>query len=416
MVQDFIILFFLLVFSGLISGSEVAFFSLNIPSLKKNKGAYIEKILQLLSKPKRLLATILISNNFINIGIVIISIPLTNILFENIENDYLRFLVDVGIVSFLILFFGEILPKIYANKNNLFCAKFMAFPLLILDKYILFWMTIPMSKITGSVEKRLYSKKKISIQQISEAFELTSKKDTTSKEHEILQKITLFGNIETKKIMCPRIDVFALSISQTTEEIIPIIIKNGYSRIPVYQDNLDTIKGILHIKDLLPNLYDKNAEWQSYIQPPYYVPENKKLDDLLKEFQLKKKHLAIVVDEYGGTSGIITLEDIIEQIVGDINDEFDTDKLSNATYTKINDKVYIIDGKISLFEMYEILKINNTEPFEIAKKETETLAGFILEVIKRFPDEGEEIQFQDITFKIQSIIGKRINKIKVTLK
>jgi len=411
----FIILFFSLIISALVSGAEIAFFSLDKAFLEmEQKDKRTKRILKLLDDPKKLLATILVTNNFINVAIVLLSLPIIDILFKNIENDYLKFFLEIGLVTFLILLFGEILPKIYAKRNNLFFSKMMSIPLTIISKYILFWIIYPMGALTKGIEKVFNKKNKaLSMNQISQALEMTSKKGTTKEENKILKGIISFGDIETRQVMCPRIDVFAIPEKDSLKKVIEFVRKKGFSRIPVYKESMDAITGILYVKDLLPHIHKKSLKWETLLKKPYYVPENKKLTDLLKEFQQNKIHLAIVVDEYGGTSGIITLEDIIEQIVGEITDEFDNNK--DFTYKKIDDKNYIVDAKINLKEIYNILKIKDTSLFENNKKEAETLAGFILELVQRFPEIGEEIYFQNFIFKIKTVDKKRIKRVQITI-
>ena len=329
-VFSFALLFLLLLCSALISGAEVALFSLKRNDVEEGleqKSKRIEIIAKLLESPKKLLATILVANNFINIAIVILFAFLGDLIFESITNPQIKFLVEVVVVTFLILLFGEILPKIYASRNNLKFATFMAYPLKVLD-VILSPISLPMRSVTIGIHNKLGKQKSnLSVDQLSQALELTSQEDTTTEEHKILKGIVSFGNTDTKQVMRPRIDIFALKIEQKYLEIMPEIIENGYSRIPVYRDNMDTIEGILYVKDLLPYIDRKQFDWTTLLREPFFVPENKKLDDLMAEFQEKKVHLAVVVDEYGGTSGLISLEDIIEEIVGDISDEFDDEDL-----------------------------------------------------------------------------------------
>ena len=284
-----ILLILLLITSGLISGSEVAFFSLtkeqlNSKSDKKSRQMHI--IQKMLQNPKRLLATILITNNFINIAIVLLFASFGEHLFNQIENTFIVLLIEIGVITFLILFFGEILPKVYANRNAMIFSQAIAFPVYIIDRYFLFFLTIPLSRITRFMESRLGQKNsEFSIDKLSQALELTSEEETTKEEHKILQGIVNFGNIETKQVMCPRIDVFALSVDMDMETIVPLILENGFSRVPVYTDNLDSVVGILYTKDLLPHIDQSNYKWEKLLKPVFYVPENKKLDDLLKEFQ-----------------------------------------------------------------------------------------------------------------------------------
>ena len=408
---------FLLISSALISGAEVAFFSLQIKSLEDTEDEEltqsIRRVISLLKKPKRLLATILVANNFINIAIVLLFASLSKTIFKSIENQLIVLFIEIGIITTIILIFGEILPKIYANRNALAFSKRMAPIIRFLDKFLLFWVTYPMSQTTIFLERRLGDKKnQLSVDQLSQALELTGEDETTSDEQRILEGIVNFGSTDTREVMCPRIDMFALSDELTLEEIIPLILDQGFSRIPVFNEKKDNIKGILYIKDLLPNLKTPNYEWQTLLKPPIYVPENKKLDDLLKEFQQKKNHLAIVVDEYGGTSGLITLEDIMEEIVGDISDEFDEQDLS---YSKLDKNTFIFEAKISLKDFFRIIKLEETEIFETIKGDAETLAGLLLEITKKFPKRGQKIKFEGYQFIIEEIGKFRIKQVKVSL-
>jgi putative hemolysin len=412
-----IVVIFLLICSALISGAEVAFFSLQLKAIEElnenNSDPRLQRVITLLKRPKRLLATILVANNFINIAIVLVFSVLSSFFFSGIENPILVLIIEIGLITTIILIFGEILPKVYANRNALEFAKRMAFLISALDQYFLFWITYPMSKTTSFLEKLLGDQKnQFSIDKLSQALELTGDDETTSDEQRILEGIVNFGNTDTREVMCPRMDMFALSDELSLEEIIPIILEEGYSRIPVYHEKKDNIKGILYTKDLLPNLGNPDFVWQGVLKPPIYVPENKKLDDLLKEFQQKKIHLAIVVDEYGGTSGLITLEDIMEEIVGDISDEFDEHDLS---YSRIDDYTYIFEAKISLKDFFKAIHIEDTEIFENVKGDSETLAGLLLELAKKFPRKGQKIRFQDYTFTVEELEQMRIKQVKVEL-
>jgi gliding motility-associated protein GldE len=311
----------------------------------------------------------------------------------------------------MILLFGEILPKVYASRNNEKFSGFMAKPLAVLEK-MLAVLSIPMQMGTTFLEDKLAkTKSNLNVNQLSQALELTSEEETTDEEQKMLKGIVSFGNTDTKQVMRPRIDIFALDIAESFSEIVPQITDAGYSRIPVYEESLDKISGILYVKDLLPYLDKKMVKWQELIRAPFFIPENKKLDDLLKEFQEKKVHLAIVVDEYGGTSGIVSLEDIIEEIIGDISDEFDDNDLM---YSKIDDKNYVFEGKTSLKDIYKITHINS-ELFEENKGESETIAGFVLEISGNFPKKGEQIVFEEFVFTIESLDKKRIKQLKLTL-
>nr|WP_082438511.1 gliding motility-associated protein GldE [Nonlabens sp. YIK11] len=405
----------LLIFSALISGAEVALFSLSSTELEEDNPSFPKQaiVAKLLDRPKKLLATILIANNAINITSVLIFSILAEVWFGGLETEWLRFLLEVGVVTFLILLFGEIFPKVYANRNPIGFANFMALPLNVLDKLFSF-MSLPMRYITLLIQDRLGSKKSnITVSQLSQALELTDENDTTDEEQQLLQGIVSFGLTDTKNVMRNRTDVFALDESLTFKEIVPQVVTNGYSRIPVFKESIDNITGILYVKDLLPYIDRKNFEWTKLLREAYFVPENKKLDDLLQDFQEQKKHLAIVVDEYGGTSGLISLEDIIEEIVGDISDEFDDE---NLVYSKLDDRNYIFEGKTSIKDFYRILKLEEDayQLFEDAKGESETLAGFLLEQTGHFPRKLDKIIFEGYTFIIESMDKKRIKQIKCT--
>ncbi|MGY8947897.1 MAG: gliding motility-associated protein GldE [Flavobacteriales bacterium] len=411
-----VLLAFLLICSALISGAEVAFFSLTPSVIEEQKEAYPKKILKienLLKKPKRLLATILVANNFINIGMVLLFASLGDLIFGDVVNEFVRLFIEIGLITFIILLFGEILPKIYANKNSMIFSRFVVGIIYFLDRKLLFFITYPMSSVTLFLERNFGQKSNtFSVNTLSQALEFTEQKDTTKQEDQILQGIINFGATDTKQVMCPRIDVFALDKEMTFEEILPLIIEKGFSRIPIYKDKMDQIDGILYVKDLMPNISTPNFKWQDLLREPYYVPENKKLDDLLNEFKVKKMHMAVVVDEYGGTSGIVTLEDLIEEIVGDISDEFDEEELE---FSRVDAKNFIINAKVSLKDFYRIIDLEDFEGFEKAKGEAETLAGFILEIAQHLPVFGQKIEFENILFKVELVDKKRIKQIKVTL-
>ena len=411
----FIAIFILLFCSALVSAAEVAYFSLtpkDMDECSKEHPSEATIIATLLEKPKKLLATLLVANNFINIGVVILFSFVGQNLFASIASPILKFVVEVIVVTFLILLFGEVLPKVYASRNNVKFAKFFAYPLSILDK-LLSPISIPMRSLTIYLHEKLASKQKsnFSVDQLSQALELTSSADTSNEEQKILEGIVSFGNTDTKQVMSPRIDIFALELDETFEEIILKITEKGFSRIPVYKDNIDQIEGVLFVKDLIPHINKKIFDWKTLLREPFFVPENKKLDNLLKDFQSMKSHLAIVVDEYGGTSGLVSLEDIIEEIVGDISDEFDVE---NLNYSQIDDKNFIFEGKINLKDFYRIIDVDE-ELFEIRKGEAETLAGFLLEILGNFPRKGQKINFEKIRFTIEAVDKKRIKQIKVTI-
>jgi len=416
--------FVLLFCSALISGAEIAFFSLTSTDLRHAEGEAASKkmvlIEKLLSRPKKLLATILVANNLINIAIVLLFASLSEVIFAGVDyqlNFYffkmdLVFFLEIVVVTFLILLFGEILPKIYASRNKLSFSSFMVYPLNILFR-LFSPITVPMRSITLYIEDKFGKQKSnISVDQLSQALELTSRDDTTHEEQKILKGIVTFGNTDTKNVMKPRMDIFALDEDMSYKEILPEIISHGYSRIPVYKDSIDNITGILYVKDLLPYFDRKNFDWVSLKRNAYFVPENKKLDDLLNEFKDMKMHLAIVVDEYGGTSGLISMEDIIEEIVGEISDEFDDEDL---VFSKLDDQNFVFEGKTPLKDFYKVIKLEDPKLFEDAKGEAETLAGFILEVTKGFPKKDEILNFHQYSFTIESFENKRIKQIKLTI-
>jgi len=371
-------------------------------------------IASLLERPKKLLATILVANNFINIAIVLLFAFIGETLFKDIINPIIRFLLEVVSATFLILLFGEIIPKIYASRNSVKFASFMARPLKVLD-VIFSPISLPMRYTTLKIQERFGKQRSnLSVDQLSQALELTNDEDTTQEEQKLLQGIVSFGNTDTKQVMRPRMDLFALNIDTPFETIIQEIVDNGYSRIPVYEESIDDVKGVLYVKDLLPHLNKKKFKWTTLLREPFFVPENKKLDDLMVEFQTKKVHLAVVVDEYGGTSGLVSLEDIIEEIVGDISDEYDDEDL---VYTKLDDNNYSFEGKTPLKDVYKILDFedNEAEDFESRKGEAETLAGFVLEISGGFPRVGSKINFKNYVFTIEALERKRIKQIKLTL-
>ena len=407
----------LLICSALISGSEVAFFSLSKTDLKKISSSNIRniKLIALLrSKPRRLLATLLVSNNFINISIVLLLASFGQLFDFYFLPSWLNFVLEVGFITALILLFGEILPKVYANRKPISFSKKMAFPVQILDKYLFFFITIPMSKMTKFIQDKLVFKKpNLSVDKLSDAFNLTDKSETSSEEKKIFKGIISFGSIEVKQVMKPRIDVFSVSKTMSYTDLIKQVRENRYSRIPVFDETIDNVTGVIYLKDLFPYLDQKNFDWTALIREPYFIPENKKLDDLLKEFQKLKNHMAIVVDEYGGNSGIITLNDIVEEIVGEINDEFNQ---YDIVYNKIDNNTFVFEGKVNLTDLYRILKIKDNKIFEKIKGDSETLGGFLLEQIGFFPKKNFKLKLKGIEFKIVEVNRKRIKSIMVVIK
>lgn len=414
LIIGFVGIFILLFLSAIVSGAEVALFSLSQKDIEDTLQEDISKgkiISSLLDKPKKLLATLLVANNFLNMGVVILFSFIGQNIFANVISPVFKFVLEVALVTTLILLFGEILPKVYASRNNIKFAKWAAYPISFLDT-LLSPISLPMRRVTLYLQNKLGKQKNnFSINQLSQALELTDSEGTSSEEQKILEGIVSFGNTDTKQVMSPRIDIFALEISESFASIYPKIIDKGFSRIPVYKDNIDQIEGVLFVKDLLPHIDKKEFEWTSLLREPFFVPENKKLDNLLKDFQSLKSHLAIVVDEYGGTSGLVSLEDVIEEIVGDISDEFDDE---NLNYSQIDEKNFLFEGKINMKDFYRIVDVNE-DIFESHKGEAETLAGFILEILGNFPKKDQKIAFENCVFTIETVDKKRVKQIKVTI-
>ena len=414
LIIGFVGIFILLFLSAIVSGAEVALFSLSQKDIDETLQNNLPKgkiISNLLDKPKKLLATLLVANNFLNIGVVILFSFIGQNIFDDITSPVLKFILEVILVTFLILLFAEVLPKVYASRNNIKFAKWVAYPISILDK-LLSPISLPMRSVTLYLQNKLGKQKNsFSINQLSQALELTDSEGTSKDEQKILEGIVSFGNTDTKQVMSPRIDIFGLEISESFEAICPKIIEKGFSRIPVYRDNIDQIEGVLFVKDLLPYIDKKEFDWTTLMREAFFVPENKKLDNLLKDFQSLKSHLAIVVDEYGGTSGLVSLEDVIEEIVGDISDEFDDE---NLNYSQIDEKNFLFEGKINLKDFYRIVDVDE-DIFESHKGEAETLAGFILEILGNFPKKDQKIAFENCVFTIETVDKKRIKQIKVTI-
>lgn len=414
MIVKIILILIFLVLSALTSGCEVAFFSLDksiMPDDKSDK--LIKKIQLLLEQPKKLLATILISNNFINIAIVILFASIDNPYLSSINSPVLETVLEVGLIGMLILFIGDILPKIYANRNPLVFSKIMVNPIYFLDRYVLFLLNKPMSKSMSYLESSLAKdSKQLSVDKLSQALDLTDSKETSKEEKKILKGIVNFGNVETRQIMCPRVDVFALESNKKILDVIDDLIAKGFSRVPIYKENLDKIIGVLYVKDLLPHLENDNFNWTSLLRKPLYIPENKKLDDLLTEFKTKKIHMGIVVDEYGGTSGIITLEDVIEEIFGEISGEFDEE---DNLFSKLDDFTFIFDSKINLQDFYRAINLKDSTSFEEIALEIETLGGFLIEKVKKIPRVGQVIIHDSYKFIVEIVDKKRIKQVKLII-
>lgn len=412
-----IIISLLLVVSALVSASEIALFSLNsrqLDELRQSDEPKDEKLINLLSRPRYLLSTILILNNLVNVGIVTTS---TFMMWEATgtkDNEGIAVLVLTFLVTTMIVFFGEITPKTYAYKINLPFARFIS-PFLGIALNVVKPMSWLLVNTSSLIEKRIQRKGyRVSVDELNQALEITTGKDTSKEEKEILKGIVNFGTISVKQIMRSRQDILAIDYELGFYELIKKVNEYGYSRMPVFKDTIDTIEGIIYIKDLLPFLNEHESfDWRGLIRPPYFVPESKKIDDLLKDFQEKRVHLAIVVDEYGGTSGLITLEDIIEEIVGEIHDEFDEKEL--LKYSKLDEKTYIFEAKTLITDVCEVIGFNENR-FDRIRGEAESLGGLMLELFQRFPKVGDRFPLDDVTFSIVSVEQKKINKIKLELK
>jgi putative hemolysin len=411
LVAVFICLIMLIIASAFISGSEVAYFSLtpgDLEDLQHRKGRNATTALRLLSKPDRLLSTILVANNTINIAIIILSAFISARLFDFSNNPVLAFIIEVVAITFILLLFCEVMPKVYASRNQLRFTLFMA-PVLSFSASVF----MPLTSFLMASSKIVKRKKKsrdsnLSIDDLSDALELTT--SGLKDDKEILRGIVRFGNINVSAIMCPRIDVTSLEMHRSFSSIMPGVIESGFSRIPVYSETFDHVRGILYVKDLLPHLGKPDSfKWQSLVRPPYVVPETKKISELLKEFQAKKMHMAIVVDEFGGTSGIVTLEDILEEIVGDITDETDEDI---RLYRETGHGSWIFDGKILLNDFYRITGVNE-DPFEEVRGDSETLAGLLLELLGEIPVKGRTISAGGFKFTIETVEKRRIREISV---
>lgn len=398
----------LVILSAMISGSEVAFFSLTptiIQNLEDSSSNAEKKIFQLLQEPDKLLATILITNNFVNIAIVVLSTYITATLIDFGTKIWLKFVVEAVVVTFVILLFGEIIPKIYANKFKKRFASKMSIPLSTLQT-LLYPFVIVLVKSTNIVNKKIQSTEKLSMSDISYAIDITS--GQTQNEKKILKSVVNLSNVEAREIMTPRVDVVTIDFGEKLSVVKKIIEESEFSRIPVVKDTLDNVVGVLFIKDLLKFINKDNYfEWQKLVKTAYFVPENKKIDDLLQEFRTKKYHMAIVSDEYAGFSGIVTLEDIIEEIVGEINDEYD---VPDTMFSKLGDNKFLIDGKLLLKDLQKPLNINDSF-FDEIKGDAETIAGLLLEINGDFPSKNQKIKYKNLTFTVQIINKRRIVKL-----
>ena len=422
-ILPFLLVALLLLFSALVSGSEVAFFSLkpkDLEELESDDKRTSQLVLKLLKDPndkegpRNLLATILVLNNLINVAIILIA----TVTFqpEEVFNlselpEYVRIAINVAGTTLLIVLFGEVIPKLYANSHNLQVSRFMSPILLVLQK-ILKPLWNPLVSIGRRLDERIAkSAGEISVNELSKAVELTDNEERSVEEKEILERIVKFGDKDAKQIMTPRTDVVAFSLEEPWPVLRSAVVASGYSRIPIHKGSMDEVVGVLHIKDLIPLLDLETAVWTSLLREPYFITENMKIDDLLREFQERKVHMAVVVDEYGGTSGLITLEDVLEEIVGDITDEFDVEEIS---YSKLDDTTFIMEAKTALIDFYRVLEIEEGI-WEEAKGESDTLGGFMMEQAGKIPRKGEHIIFNNIKLMVDAGDNKKIDRIKIEI-
>ena len=409
-----VVLALLLIASALISSSETAFFSLqpaDVEDLESRSDAKSKLVLKLREKPKTLLATILIGNNFVNVTITLLSTYIMALLFDMKHHLLAAFLLEVVIVTSLILIVGEITPKIYAGKRPVKMARFMARPL-----RFLIGLFKPLSKLlvnsTSFMDKHLEKKKgEISMEDLSTAVDIATEESTPLDEKQMLKGIASFSEKEVSGVMIPRVDIIGVEKGMEFTEMLAVVIKSGFSRIPVYDESLDQVEGILYVKDLLPYLDAQSYEWQKLIRPAFFVPENRKINDLFQDFREKKIHIAIVVDEYGGTSGLITMEDVIEEIVGEINDEFDEANMEEH-YTQLDDGSYLFKAQTSIVDFCKVFGVDENY-FEPMQGEADTLAGLILEIEGRIPEIGFKFNFEKFHMEITDADTKRIKEVKV---
>ncbi len=416
LIAGLLTLILLLLCSAAASASETAFFSLSpsqLNEIRSSKTTVNKRIVHLLENSKLLLTTILIVNNLVNVGTVILSTFLVNQYLNFSSNPLLAFLIQVVIITALLLLLGEIMPKVVATRKPVKIASFLATPLSIIQR-VLYPFSILLVGSTRFIDKRFVHKyHNITLDDISNAIDITADGKVDDEDRKIMKSITRFGDINAREIMSPRVDITAIDEWLPFDEVQKIIVESGYSRIPVYNDTPDTITGILYIKDLLPYLSEaKSFDWKSLVRPPFFIPENKPINDLMQEFQEKKIHMAVVVDEYGGTSGIITLEDIIEEIVGEINDEFDIEA-DNTFFTKIDEYTYVFEGKTTINDMCRVLGIDD-RIFDEAKGESESLAGLILELAGKMPATGETFALGEYAFRVEAADKRRVKKVKIT--
>ncbi len=414
-VMSLTIVALLVICSAIISSSENAFFSLSklqIEELMEDQTRSSKYIGYLTNHPKHLLATILISNTFINIAIVMVSTIIIGMVFNFTSSPIIGFFIEIVLVTFILVLFGEVMPKIYATQNNVRVSKFVAIPMFTLSK-VLKPFVIILVKSTSIIDKRVTKKGHIlSVDELTHAIDITNEEETPKEEKIILKSIVNFGNTNVRQIMRQRPDVTAIKSDTPFKQLLLKINDWGYSRVPVFTNNLDNIIGVLYIKDLLPHMNNNDDfNWLTLIRKPYFVPESKKIDDLLKEFQSKRVHLAVVVDEFGGTQGLVTMEDILEEIFGEINDEFDEDEVF---YSRLNDYTYVFEAKISINDMCKFMEVDSNI-FDDAKEDAETLGGMLLELQEEMPKKGDEIFYEDFKFVIESADKRRIKRVKVEL-
>lgn len=417
LIAGIIAILVLLLCSAAASASETAFFSLSpshLNEIRSSKTAVNIRIVRLLENSKLLLATILIANNLVNVGIVIISTFIVNHYLDFSANPLLGFLFQIVAITALLLLLGEIMPKVYATRKPVMIASLLATPITILER-ILYPFSQLLVSSTRFIDRRHATKNhSITLDDISNAIDITADGKVDAEDRKIMKSITRFGEINAREIMSPRVDLTAIDNSLPFSTVQKIIVDSGYSRIPVYNETPDTITGILYIKDLLPFLSEGDTfNWESLVRPPFFIPENKPINDLMQEFQEKKIHMAVVVDEYGGTSGIITLEDIIEEIVGEINDEFDVEA-ENTFFSRIDDQNYVFEGKTTINDMCRVLGIDD-RIFDDAKGESESLAGLILELAGKMPATGETYSLGEFSFRVELADKRRIKKIKINI-
>jgi len=421
LIWSIVLFVILLLCSALVSASEIAYFSLSPQDndiLKKDKSPRSQMVLEWRDKPKELLSIILIVNNFINVGIVILGAVITDDISRKIlspellTHPLLLFLIQVVLITLVLLLFGEMIPKLYANRNALSIALKMATPLRIMSKTPPFsWLSSMLMKSTEIINKR--TKKydmRLSSTDLEQAVALTKEMNDNEDEHKMLEGIVRFGNTEVCQIMCSRVDAVALDLKMNFKEVYDVILDSGFSRFPVFDESFDNIVGILYVKDLLEHLNQpEDFNWRPLLRTAFFVPENKKIDDLLRDFQEKKMHMAVVVDEYGGANGIVTLEDVLEEIVGDITDEFDEDEV---VHTKVNDYTYVFEGKTPLLDMYKVLDLEERD-YEDLRGDAESVAGFMIEQSGKIMRKNERLSVKDLTFIVEAADKKRIKLVRV---